>query len=102
MIYEGKMNYNELISLFWGEKDILRGPYKQKDYGDIILPFVLLRRIGRVQSHCSGHSKGQDLLDIVKSIDSKMLFPIHTEHPDAYKKVTDKITIVQEAKRYEI
>ena len=44
----------------------------------------------------------QDLLDIVKEIDSKMLFPIHTEHPDAYKKVTDKITIVEEAKRYEI
>ena len=42
------MNYNELVSLFWGEKEILRGPYKQKDYGDIILPFVLLRRIGRV------------------------------------------------------
>ena len=42
------MNYNELISLFWGEKEILRGPYKQKEYGDIILPFVLLRRIGRV------------------------------------------------------
>ena len=42
------MNFNELISLFWGEKDILRGPYKQKEYGDIILPFVLLRRIGRV------------------------------------------------------
>ena len=42
------MNINELVSLFWGEKEILRGPYKQKDYGDIILPFVLLRRIGRV------------------------------------------------------
>ena len=26
----------------------------------------------------------------------------HTEHPDAYKKVTDKITIVQEAKKYEM
>ena len=30
-----------------------------------------------------------------------MLYPIHTEHPDAYGKVTDKLTIVQEAKRYE-
>ena len=58
--------------------------------------------LNRIQSHCSGHSKGQDLLDIVKEIDSKMLFPIHTEHPDAYKKVTDKITIVQEAKKYEV
>ena len=42
------MNHNELISFFWGEKEILRGPYKQKEYGDIILPFVLLRRIDQV------------------------------------------------------
>ena len=42
------MEVNELISLFWGEKEILRGPYKQKEYGDIILPFVLLRRIDQV------------------------------------------------------
>jgi len=48
MIYTRKMNYNELISLFWGVKEDLRGTYKQKEYGDIILPFVLLRRIGRV------------------------------------------------------
>ena len=58
--------------------------------------------LNRIQSHCSGHSKGNDLLEIVKNIDAKMLFPIHTEHPDAYKKVTDKMTIVQEVKRYEI
>jgi len=56
----------------------------------------------RIQSHCSGHSKGQYLLDIVKTIDAKMLFPIHTEHPDAYKKVTNKITIVDEGKKYKI
>ena len=58
--------------------------------------------LNRIQSHCSGHSKGQDLLDIVKEIDSDMLFPIHTVHPESYKKVTDKITIVEEAKRYEL
>ncbi|MBL77251.1 MAG: MBL fold metallo-hydrolase [Chloroflexi bacterium] len=58
--------------------------------------------LNRVQSHCSGHSKGQDLLDIVKDIDSDMLFPIHTESPESYKKVTEKLTIVQEAKKYEL
>ena len=58
--------------------------------------------LNRIQSHCSGHSKGKDLLEIVKSIDSDMLFPIHTENPDSYKKITDKITIVQESKKYEI
>ena len=56
----------------------------------------------RVQSHCSGHAKGQDLLDVVKTIDADMLYPIHTVYPEAYKKVTDKITIVQENKTYKI
>ena len=32
--------------------------------------------LNRVQSHCSGHSKGKDLLEIVQSINSDMLFPI--------------------------
>ena len=58
--------------------------------------------LNRIQSHCSGHSKGKDLLEIVKSINSDMLFPIHTESPDSYKKITDKITIVHESKKYEI
>ena len=58
--------------------------------------------LNRLQSHCSGHSKGSYLLDVVKTIDSDMLYPIHTEHPEAYGKVTDKLTIVQEAKKYEL
>ena len=58
--------------------------------------------LNRVQSHCSGHSKGQDLLDIVKDINSDMLFPIHTVHPESYKNVTDKITIVKEGMTYQI
>jgi len=56
----------------------------------------------RVQSHCSGHSKGQYLLEIVKTIDAKMLYPIHTEHPEAYKAVTKKITLVDEGKKYNL
>jgi len=56
----------------------------------------------RVQSHCSGHSKGQDLLDVVTTINAKMLFPVHTEHPDAYNKVAKNMTIVEEGVRYEI
>ena len=36
--------------------------------------------------HCSGHSRGTDQFEAVKEIDAKMLFPVHTEHPDVYKK----------------
>jgi len=58
--------------------------------------------LNRFQSHCSGHSKGKYLLDIVKTIDARMLFPIHTEHPEAYKAVTKKITLVKEGMKYKI
>jgi len=54
------------------------------------------------QIHCSGHAKGQDLLDMVKEIDAKMLYPIHSEHPEEYKKITDKITMVGLNKTYKI
>jgi len=54
------------------------------------------------QIHCSGHAKGEDLLAMVKDIDAKMLYPIHTKEPQAYKKITDKITIVEEGKKYTI
>ena len=57
---------------------------------------------GGVQSHCSGHSKGQDLLDVVTTINAKMLFPIHTEHPTAYNKIAKNMTLVEEGVRYEI
>ena len=42
------MEHNELVSLFWAAKEILRGDYKSHEYGDVILPFVVLRRLGRV------------------------------------------------------
>ena len=58
--------------------------------------------MNKYQCHCSGHAQGKDLLDVVKTIDAKILYPIHTEHPDAYTKVTDKITIVEEGKKYEL
>ena len=54
------------------------------------------------QIHCSGHAKGEDLMDMVKEIDSKVLFPVHTEYPTEYVRVTNKINIVEINKKYEI
>lgn len=56
----------------------------------------------KYQIHCSGHAKGEDLLQVVKDIDAKMLYPIHTEHPTEYVKVTRKMTIVEEGKKYKL
>ena len=58
--------------------------------------------LDRVQSHCSGHSKGQDLLDIVTTVNAKTLFPVHTEHPNAYRKVAKNMVLVEEGKKYSL
>ena len=34
-----------ISALIWSIADFLRGDYKQSDYGKIILPFTLLRRL---------------------------------------------------------
>lgn len=54
----------------------------------------------RHQIHCSGHAKGADLFSIVKEIGAKMLFPIHTEHPEMYVRATRDMTVVKEGEAY--
>ena len=38
-------SFNELASFVWSVADLLRGDYKQSDYGKVVLPFTLLRRL---------------------------------------------------------
>jgi len=38
-------NFAELANFLWSVADLLRGDYKQADYGKVILPFTLLRRL---------------------------------------------------------
>src|ERR1700722_20165077 len=39
------MNDPNLSSFIWSVADLLRGDYKQSDYGKVILPFTVLRRL---------------------------------------------------------
>lgn len=39
------MNSQQLSSFIWFVADLLRGDYKQSDYGKVILPFTVLRRL---------------------------------------------------------
>ena len=47
-----------ISALIWSTADLLRGNYKQSDYGKIILPFTLLRRL-----ECVLEATRQDVLD---------------------------------------
>ncbi len=38
-------NFSELANFIWSVADLLRGDYKQSDYGKVILPLTLLRRL---------------------------------------------------------
>lgn len=57
-------------------------------------------KLRKAQAHCSGHASGQDLEQIIREINPKALFPIHTEHPDTFVKLSQKTTIVEEGKEY--
>ncbi len=39
------MNDPNLSSFIWAVADLLRGDYKQSEYGKVILPFTVLRRL---------------------------------------------------------
>ncbi len=39
------MNHQSLSAFIWSVADLLRGDYKQSDYGKVILPFTVLRRL---------------------------------------------------------
>ena len=39
------MSQSQLSSLIWAVADLLRGDYRQSEYGRVILPFTVLRRL---------------------------------------------------------
>src|SRR5947209_669126 len=41
-------NFKEKASLIWDIAELLRGEYKQADYGKVILPLVVLKRLDEV------------------------------------------------------
>ena len=41
----GRRNLTRLENLVWSIAEMLRGDYKQSEYGKVVLPFVVLRRL---------------------------------------------------------
>jgi type I restriction enzyme M protein len=48
------MSQQKLSSLIWSVADLLRGDYRQSEYGRVILPFTVLRRLDCVLSPTKG------------------------------------------------
>ncbi|MGB3979185.1 MAG: type I restriction-modification system subunit M N-terminal domain-containing protein, partial [Tepidanaerobacteraceae bacterium] len=37
-------NFQDKVNFIWSIAELLRGPYKKEQYGDVILPMAVLRR----------------------------------------------------------
>jgi len=79
-------------------------PYNEEQEFDQVRINNWIEHFGmaKFQSHCSGHARGRDLLQAVSEIGAKMLFPVHTEYPEAYKTVSKNMILMQEGKKYGI
>jgi len=75
-------NFTELAAFIWSVADLLRGDYKQSDYGKVILPLTLLRRLdcvleptkkGVLAEHAKRKSEGVNL-DVFLKRKSKQSF----------------------------
>ena len=58
--------------------------------------------IRKYQCHCSGHARGKDLLQIVEEINPQKVYPIHTEHPEIYRKNFTRTTDIVEGQTYSL
>lgn len=59
-------SHSEAVSLIWSIADLLRGSYKAHDYGDVILPLVVLRRLDAALTDTK-----QEVLDRNEDLEAK-------------------------------
>jgi ribonuclease J len=54
----------------------------------------------KFQVHCSGHARRKDLFQIVDEINPVKLYPVHTTHPEIYKKIAKNVIEIVEGQSY--
>ena len=59
-------NFQEKVSFIWSVADLLRGDYKQSEYGKVILPLTVLRRLD-----CVLEPTKKNLLEKAKKLPKK-------------------------------
>jgi len=58
-------NFKEKANLIWTVADLLRGDYRQSDYGKVILPMTVLRRLD-----CVLEPTKQKVLDYLPKVEN--------------------------------
>ncbi|NHN34374.1 type I restriction-modification system subunit M [Paenibacillus agricola] len=68
-------NFNEKISFIWKIAELLRGPYKPEQYGNVVLPLAVLRRFD-----CLLEDTKQIVIEKAKTTDIEMILNRLTGH----------------------
>jgi ribonuclease J len=54
------------------------------------------------QMHASGHASASELLEIVRAVDARNVYPVHTEHPEGFEKAGPSVRLPELGVPYEI
>jgi len=78
-------------------------PFSEEDIEDQVMHNWLNHfRIKFHQLHASGHLNRKELEEMIKRINPKKLFPIHTENPDLFRRVNKNTELLKKEKPYEL
>ena len=102
------MNVQELANFIWSVADLLRGDYKQSDYGEIILPFTVVRRLDCVlgktkdaviEKHTGSKNLSEEALEKILNKASGHKFHNHSKF-DFAKLLADPNNIARNMRNY--
>jgi len=102
------MNISELANFIWSVADLLRGDYKQSDYGEIILPFTVVRRLDCVlektkdaviEKHAGSKNLSEEALEKILNKASGHKFHNHSKF-DFAKLLADPNNIARNMRNY--
>lgn len=76
-------------------------PFSEEDIEDLVL-HNWLDHFGMCfyQLHASGHLNREQIEHVVKEISAGMVFPVHTENAQLFKKTCNNVQLTKREKRY--
>ena len=67
-------------------------PFDEEDItGEILGNWVKWFRLQYVQLHASGHCSEAEMRDLVRTINPKVVLPVHTQHPERFEQFGPKV-----------
>ena len=101
------MNFQELIDLRPPSKSpyihSMSEPFSETDLDAAVLKNWLDHfGLQYHQIHASGHCSMPELAEVIRTIAPKTVYPIHTEHPEAFHATASRVVAPEKGKRYSL